>query len=113
MNRRSFFGKLLVALSATPILSSLKAEEACKATKAPAGVKTIDDKTAKRLEYGTVAESKGNKKYKAGSNCGNCNFYKYKQEKEGWAKCTMAANKYVQSCNWCKQWRENKKLKKS
>lgn len=108
-SRRSF---LKLALGALAIAPALRIADAVAA-----GLKMIDDKTAKRLKY--VADSAEAKKLKAGgdknyskyadgSNCGNCKFYKADAGNKGFGKCTMAANKHVSEKGWCKSYRAAK-----
>ena len=70
----------------------------------------LKSKTAKRLNYVDKAEAaKSHKKFKAGSNCGNCKFYKADKKNPEWGKCSMAGNKYVSKDGWCKSYRAKKK----
>lgn len=114
-SRRAFFKKSLMALVALPLLKSNKsmAAVACpqdppKDKKAAAKLLEADSSTGKRLEYVANASDSKNKKYKAGQNCGNCNFYAQKKMVENYAPCSMAANRYVANCGWCKSYREKK-----
>ncbi len=117
-SRRSFFKKGIMALAALPLVKSqtLFAADACPqpAPKdATASAKLLDPASAagKRLDYVTNAADSKNKLFKAGSDCGNCNFYNVKKEVENYAPCTMAANRYVASCGWCKSYRLDPKKK--
>ncbi|WP_127715807.1 high-potential iron-sulfur protein [Halobacteriovorax sp. HLS] len=109
-DRRNFFKKALTAVAFVPLMGEAFAK-ACVAGAAPAGKKIADiaDKAAKRLDYILVATESKNKKYTAGSFCGNCKFYKTSKEESGHAPCSMMANKYVASCGWCKSYRLDKK----
>ena len=107
-NRRSFFKVAFATLIGLPLLGKeALAAAACKPAPAPTTGKVIDEKTMKRLDYVADATKSTNKKYKAGSNCANCRWYK--DHSKPWAKCSMAANKQVSACGWCKQWKELKK----
>jgi len=114
-SRRSFFKKSLMALAALPLLKStdVLAEVACpqaapKDKKAAKKLLEADSSTGKRLDYVANAADSKNKKYKKGDNCGGCNFYADKKEVENYAPCSMAANRYVASCGWCKRYRAKK-----
>ena len=124
-NRRRLFQMGLSAVAALPLLraTSAFAEDSCP-TPDPdskyAKAKKIDPKSgnAKRLDYvNNAADAKDHNKFKEGSNCGNCRFFRVKTSKESdkdWAPCTMLANRYVPSCGWCKQYnRDPKTMKKS
>jgi len=112
--RRSLFKSLLSVAALAPLakVSSLSAKTMEQIKKKM--LKT-DSKTAKRLKYVAKAEeAKGNKKYKAGSMCGNCKFYKADKKNPTWGKCSMAGNKYVETAGWCKSYRaDKKKMKKA
>lgn len=104
MNRRNLFktGLMTVVgmLGAKNVLAA-----ACKAAPAPVGKKLAK---IGRLDYVlNAADAKSHKKFKAGSTCGNCKFYK--KDENGYAKCAMMANKYVAKCGWCKSWKVMKK----
>ena len=109
MNRRDLFKFGAGIMAMVPFTKMAYASDskaaACTATPAPAGVKVIDDKTTKRLKYVATSTT-------ADQNCANCKWYK-KSKKAGadnsWAKCSMAGNKYVSGCGWCKQWKAIKK----
>ena len=114
LNRRGFFKSLTSAVAVLPamgLFNFAKAEDAKKCGPAPEGKKFIkpEDKAAKRLKYVDVATTSSHKKYKAGSNCGNCRFYKKKKAAGDWAPCNMLANKYVSSCGWCQSYKAVKK----
>ena len=113
MKRRDFFTAALTGLVALPFISGEAIAKACKAGVAPAGKKILDiaSNQAKRLKYVVLATTSKHKKYKAGANCANCNFYKTKKEDGGHAPCTMAGNKYVSACGWCKSYRKKSKKK--
>lgn len=116
VNRRKFFKQIAGAFAAVPFLglstAALAADKKCG--KAPEGKKfvTPEDKAAKRLDYVAVASESKNKKYKAGSQCSNCKFYKDKKAMGDWAPCNMLANKYVAGCGWCKSYKADKKKMK-
>ena len=114
--RRSFFKKGFLALAAIPFVKSQSAFAAVACpqkapTDATAAGKLLDPAAAagKRLEYVANAADSKNKLYKKGDNCGNCSFYNNKKEVENYAPCTMAANRYVASCGWCKSYRKDPK----
>lgn len=116
--RRSFFKAALLGITSVPFLSSSDAL-AKVAAKCPQGAPTNakalkkllkpDGKVAKRLKYVVNATDSKHKKFKAGDNCGNCKFYNAKKVVEDYAPCSMAANKYVPSCAWCKSYKRDKK----
>ena len=116
-NRRDFFKAALFGALALPLVKSNSAfAELAKACPqgAPSDAKIkkklIDDKTAKRLDFvNNAVDAKANKKYVAGANCVNCNFYKADKKEPVYGKCSMAAMKYVPSCGWCKQHKMKKK----
>lgn len=117
-SRRSFFKKGLMALVALPLVKSqaVFGADACpqpapKDATAAGKLLEPDSAAAKRLDYVVNATDSKNKLFKAGDNCGNCNFYNDKKEVEKYAPCTMAANRYVASCGWCKSYRLNPKKK--
>lgn len=109
--RRSLLKGALVGLAGLPLFKGTlaRAENSKKCAKAPGGVKALDfkSKTAQRVDFVAVAKDSKHKKFKAGSNCGNCNWYK--KPKEGWGKCAMVGNKYVPECGWCNKYKESKK----
>ena len=119
--RRSFLKLAIAGFALAPIarVADVIAAAAIPKTKKIKD-KLIDAKTTKRLKYvAEASEAKklkaaGDKKYKKfkdGSNCGNCKFYK-KSKEEGWGKCSMAGNKYVSANGWCKSYRADKKKMK-
>lgn len=117
-SRRSFFKKSLMALAAMPLVrtQNVFAGVACpqKAPKdATAAAKLLDPTSAaaKRLDYVENAADSKNKLFKAGAHCGNCNFYNVKKVADNYAPCTMAANRYVADCGWCKSYRLDPKKK--
>ena len=103
MNRRNFFSTGIVGITA--LLGAGKAfAGACKVAAAPAG-----KKLAKLGRLGYVlnaADAKAEKKFKAGSTCGNCKYYKNKKEVGAYAPCLMMSNGYVSTCGWCKSWKK-------
>ena len=80
-NRRSFFKKALTAVAFVPLMGEAFAK-ACTAAAAPAGKKIakVTDKAAARLKYVLNATTSKHKKYKSGSLCSNCKWYKVKKE---------------------------------
>ncbi|MBK26868.1 MAG: hypothetical protein CME70_22895 [Halobacteriovorax sp.] len=116
--RRSFFKAALLSISALPLLKSGEAlaasalkcpQDAPKDAKALKKLLKYDGKVSKRLAFVANSSDTKHKKFKAGSNCGNCKFYNAKKEVEGYAPCSMAANKYVPACGWCKSYKLDKK----
>lgn len=117
-SRRSFFKKGLLALAALPLVKSQDAIAAVSCPQAApkdatASKKLLDPASSagKRLDYVANSADSKNKLFKAGSNCGNCNFYNDKKMVENYAPCTMAANRYVAHCGWCKSYRLDPKKK--
>ena len=115
-NRRDFFKKLLLGAAAIPLVRVSDAmAKACAAPKTDKVKKKLLDyksKQATRLNFvANAADGKGHKKFKAGSDCGNCKFYKADKAEPTYGKCAMVANKYVPTCGWCKSWKVNKKKK--
>lgn len=113
--RRNFFKWTLTGIGAAAFLktSDVYAKLACPQA-APTNAKVVkklldyNSKTAKRLKFvANAPDAKGEKKYKEGENCANCNFYKAPIENYG--KCAMVANKYVPACGWCKSYKPMKK----
>ncbi len=114
--RRQFFKLAFGALAIAPFVRVAEVFAAAAMPKSEAiKSKMINDKTAKRLKYvADAAEAKklnasgdkNYKKFKEGSNCANCKFYKADKGEPEWGKCTMAANRYVAGAGWCKSYRE-------
>jgi hypothetical protein len=116
--RRHFFKAAFTALLAMPVIAPVRAF----ASKAPAcpqqdpkdatalgKMLKPTDPVVKRLDLVFNAADSKNKLYKAGMNCANCSFFLDKKEADFWAPCTMAANKYVPSCGWCKSYKKDPK----
>jgi hypothetical protein len=119
-NRRNFLKLAFAGLALAPLARVADVIAAGMPKTKKIADKMIDAKTTKRLKYVDEASKakklkasgdKGYKKFKDGSNCGNCKFYK-KSKEEGWGKCSMAGNKYVASEGWCKSYRMDKKKMK-
>ena len=117
-NRRNFLLKTLAGIALFPFAktASLLAKTCPSAApKAEAIKKRLLDpagKTAKRLAYVVNApDGKGHKKWKEGDDCGNCKFYKAHKTEPDYGRCSMAANRYVPVCGWCKSYLRNKKAK--
>ncbi|MBT3585140.1 MAG: hypothetical protein HN509_09540 [Halobacteriovoraceae bacterium] len=114
-SRRAFFKVALTAFAALPLIKATTAFAADKCPSVPTAGKALkkllrpDSKTAKRIKYVVDATASKHKKYKKGNACKNCKFYKVKKEENGYAPCQMAANKYVTTCGWCKQFKLDKK----
>lgn len=110
--RRAFFKSLAMGLVAIPFVRSTRAFAAACPAKEPAkaGLKIVkaDDKQIKTLDFVFNAPDSKNPKYAKGQNCENCNFYNAKKLEEGWAPCSMFANKYVPGCGWCKSYKAKK-----
>jgi hypothetical protein len=109
LNRRHFFKAALAGLVALPFIPSVLL------AKLPAGLKGLTASFVKRNGYVDAiskidAENKKHKKFKVGEACGNCKQYKNSKEKEGYAPCKVAGNKYAAKMGWCKQYRVNKKI---
>tara|TARA_R110002072_G_scaffold276051_1_gene437407 strand:+ start:145532 stop:145900 length:369 start_codon:yes stop_codon:yes gene_type:complete len=118
-SRRNFFKKAFFGVASIAFLKSSETLAAL-AKSCPQAAPTTDkvkkklldinSKTAKRLDYVVNApDAKAHKKFKAGSNCANCKFYKADKKEPVYGRCSMAANKYVPSCGWCKSYRPAKK----
>ncbi|MBT7611003.1 MAG: hypothetical protein HN576_14670 [Bacteriovoracaceae bacterium] len=111
--RRSFLTKSLALLGLLPLLNikkvlATKCPQALKIDSEKVLAKLLDasSKTGKRLAYsGNAEDSKDHKKYVTGSLCGKCKFYNIKKEDQAHAPCSMAGNKYVSSCGWCKTYK--------
>lgn len=116
ISRRSVFKSLFSAAVLAPFASVLSVQAATM-EKIKKKMLDVKSKTATRLQYVAKAEDalkgKSKAKYKAGSNCSNCNFYKADKDHPEWGKCSMAANKYVAAEGWCKSYRKSKKKKKA
>lgn len=118
-NRRTFLRVAALSFLTVPLLKShnLFAAVACpqgQPTDAKVLKKLLDPagKKAKSLKFVVnAADAKDHKKYKVGSTCGNCKFYKAKKEVENYSTCAMAGNKYVPTCGWCKTYKIDKKKK--
>lgn len=62
------------------------------------------DETAVALGYRhdtTKVDAKKYPQYKAGSACGNCQFY---QGKDAWGVCPLLGGKQVNAKGWCTAW---------
>ena len=116
ITRRSLFKALCSTAVLAPFVSVLSVQ-AAMTDKIKKKLLDIKSKTAVRLDYVAKAadatKTKSAKKYKAGSLCDNCNFYKADKKNPEWGKCSMAANKYVSKDGWCKSYRAKKKKKKA
>jgi hypothetical protein len=114
LSRRTLFKTLFSAALVAP-LARFVPLSAAMTDKIKSKLLDIKSKTAVRLHYVAKAEDakKGasKAKYKEGSNCENCNFYKAKKPNLEWGRCSMAANKYVSKDGWCKSYRAKKKKK--
>ena len=105
LTRRSLFKSLLSVAAVAPFVKIASVSAAKVAKKLD-----ITSNTAKRLGYVLKAEDakkgKYKSKYKEGSNCQSCRFYK--NPKEDWSKCSMAGNKLVSKDAWCKSYKARK-----
>lgn len=136
-NRRSFMKGIFTTFLAVPLLKvgSVLAETA-KCGAAPAGKKIFDHAGKKKGKADSIgyvvnyeeakekhAKFEANKddkalmkfkKFKAGSKCGNCKFYKVDKGEGDWAPCQMLVNAFVPNCGWCNLHNlDKKKLKKA
>lgn len=106
-----------MALAAIPMLKSTNVFAAgvscpqAAPTDKKASKKLLDaaSSTGKRLDYVANAADSKNKKFTKGSHCGNCSFYQDKKMVENYAPCSMAANRYVANCGWCKTYKKDPK----
>ena len=72
-----------------------------KALATPAGEVSVDEPLAKQLNYVLVAsEAKDNPRYKEGSDCANCMFFKPDMN-DG---CVLFGNRPVRKEGWCQSW---------
>ncbi len=116
VSRRDFFKFGALGLSAIALAKVANfsifgnAMAADKCGKGPAGQKLLefDGPQAKSLNFVADAATTKDAKFAKGSNCGNCSFYQDKKAADGWAPCTMVANKFVPNCGWCKVWQKKK-----
>lgn len=105
ISRRSFFKLAVAAATVVPFMVKAAksiAADTCPAT-APAGkaLASPSEGMGKTLQYVIEAKTSKHPKFKAGSNCGNCNFYNVAKAEGGYAPCTMMGMKYVTNCGWC------------
>lgn len=112
-SRRDFFRKALFTLAALPLVKVADAVASACPTAAPTSAaikkKLLDfsSSTAKRLDFvANSVDASKHAKFKAGSSCGNCKFYKADKGEPTYGKCSMVANKYVPNCGWCKSYRK-------
>ena len=115
-NRRSFLLKTLAGIALFPLAktASLLAKTCPSAApKAETIKKRLLDPTgkiAKRLAYVVNApDGKGHAKWKKGDDCSNCKFMTLHKTEPSYGRCTMAANRYVPVCGWCKSYIRDKK----
>ena len=72
-----------------------------KAFAAPVGEVSVDETLARQLEYVLDAnDAKGHPKFKEGSDCANCMFFK-PELNDG---CVLFGNRTVRKKGWCKSW---------
>lgn len=86
INRRS----LLKGLAAIPVVAAVG-----YASTASAELVTVDDPTAKALEYTENST-------KDGQHCGNCGIFQGGTAATG--PCPIFAGREVQATGWCKSW---------
>lgn len=108
LGRRSFLKLGLAAVAAIPFLKSANALAGQCPNTSPAVKNAVDPASpaASRLEFVCNASESKNKLFKAGSNCGNCAFYKADKAANGAAPCTMLAMKAVPETGWCKSYKK-------
>ena len=105
-----FFGSVGLFSEALGKLPAKCPQGVPKDAKALKKMLKVPSSTAKRLHFvANWKDAEKHKKFKAGSNCGNCKFYNLKKEADFYAPCTMAGNKYVPACGWCKSYKIDKK----
>ena len=95
-SRRQFIMTLVPAAAALSAATSVRAADAAK----------VDEKdpAATGLGYkhdATKVDAKKYPTYKAGSTCGNCQFY---QGKDAWGVCPLLGGKQVNGKGWCSAW---------
>ena len=72
-----------------------------RAFAAPSGEVSVDEPLAKSLNYVLDAsESKEHPKYKEGSDCSNCMFFKPEMNNG----CALFSNRPVRKEGWCQSW---------
>jgi len=94
-SRRQFIMTIVPAAAALSAVSGVQAQAAKVDEKDPA---------ATGLGYkhdATKVDAKKYATYKAGSNCGNCQFY---QGKDAWGVCPLLGGKQVNAKGWCSAW---------
>ena len=113
-SRRGFLKIALTSIALAPVLKVSNALALSDAIKN----KMIDEKKTKMLKYVSnaaeakklhAAGDKNFKKFKEGSNCGNCRFYTVDKKEPDYGKCTMAARQYVSKNGWCKSYNPKSK----
>lgn len=94
-SRRQFMMTVVPAAAALSVLGQARAADAPKADE--------KDQAAVALGYkhdATKVDTKKYPTYKAGSACGNCQFYQGKPT-DAWAPCPMLGGKQVNAKGWC------------
>ncbi len=115
-DRRNFLLKTAFGIALFPlakmasVLANACPSPAPKAADIKKRLLDPEGKVAKRLNYVVNApDGKGHAKWKAGDNCGNCKFYIRPHKAEPhYARCSMAANRFVPICGWCKSYLRKK-----
>lgn len=105
VNRRGFLKGALAALASIPVLESLLSNSAFAAevdkTKGMAKTLGYVSDAAKECAGGKCAP-----KYKDGSSCSKCTFYKKIDDKTG--NCSLVKPGHVMAAGWCKSYNEKK-----
>lgn len=116
--RRSLISRTLALLGILPLIS---VSEALANSSCPQALKidasnVLDNlldpisKTGKRIDYFPNAlDAKDHKKFVKDSICEKCKFYNVNKSEQSHAPCSMAGNKFVSACGWCKTFKSNKK----
>jgi hypothetical protein len=117
--RRSLISRTLALLGILPLISISKslANSSCPqklkidASNVLDNLLDLSSKTGKRLNYFPNAlDAKDQKSYLKGSICGKCKFYNIDKSEQSHAPCSIAGNKFVSACGWCKTYKlDNKK----
>lgn len=123
MNRRNLFKLGAYAIASLPLFKTVKAFAVETLGLDACPVAPTDEKVVKKLapvgkyDYILNSTESAHAKYTNGSACGNCKFYKAKikdgafnkNEIQGYSKCSMLGNKYVNRCGWCNKYKQDKK----
>ncbi len=95
-SRRQFIMTIVPAAAALSAATSVRAADAAK----------VDEKDPAAVGLGykhdaTKVDAKKYPTYKAGSACGNCQFF---QGKDAWGVCPLLGGKQVNAKGWCSAW---------